>query len=529
MSSEKEFDVIIIGSGMGALTVASLLAQFTDRRIAMIEQHFKFGGFTHIFKRKQKYHWDVGIHYIGEMHEDSMLRKIFDLVTRSEVKWHKMPHIFDKFVYPDFTFGVPADEEEYRQKLIEQFPAEEEGIINYFKDIKKLSGWFGRHVTMKALPAFLDVLTSKLDLLGSSDALITTKDYLDRNFKDEKLKALLVSQWGDYGLPPGLSAFAIHALIVHHYLRGGYYPVGTSKTIADSVLRILEEKGALTLLSHKVESILVENNTTRGVRVRDIKKDETFELYADTVISNAGAYNTYVNLVPESVNITFRQQLKDYLETAPHPSNVTLYAGLKESPEKLGFRGENHWIYSSYDHDQNFEKRHEWVESDEPPAGAYLSFPSLKNPQADGHTAEIIAFTGYEPFERWKDEPWKKRGEEYSRLKERITEKLLNYIEERYPGFRELVDYTELSTPLSNEFFSAHPKGTIYGLSSVPDRFRKEKAPWFNAKTPVEGLYLTGADAASMGIGGAMMGGITTIARIVNGLSLMQILRKAGR
>ena len=72
--------------------------------------------------------------------------------------------------------------------------------------------------------------------------------------------------------------------------------------------------------------------------------------------------------------------------------------------------------------------------------GAYLSFPSLKNPEAKSHTAEIIGLTDFSSFEKWDGTSWKKRGDDYEALKEEITSKLLAFIERHYPGFCETID-----------------------------------------------------------------------------------------
>ena len=73
--STTHFDVIMIGSGMGALTTASILAQIGKKRVLLLERHFKPGGFTHSFRRK-KYEWDVGVHYVGQMQPGSMARRM---------------------------------------------------------------------------------------------------------------------------------------------------------------------------------------------------------------------------------------------------------------------------------------------------------------------------------------------------------------------------------------------------------------------------------------------------------------------
>lgn len=523
----ENYDAIFIGSGIGSLTTASLLAQFKGQKVLILEQHFKAGGFTHIFKRKKgSYAWDVGIHYIGDLHEGSLVRKVFDTITQKNLKWEKMKEPFERFVYPEGTFAVHGDPKKYLADLIEQFPEEEQAIRKYFKDIRKASVYFGKHMMLKMAPPALESL---INLFGDDKPIETLADYLDHNFKDHRLKAILASQWGDYGLTPSKAAFVIHAMVAQHYLNGGYYPIGGSDKIFETIKPIIEEKGGVVLTSHLVKEVIIENNKVVGVKVEPLKgenKGQIVEYRAPVVVSDAGSYTTYTRLIPESYPIKFREDLKEFFTSQPAISNVTAYIGLKESPEKLGFKGENYWIYNSYDHDENFAKRNEWLKEGEELGGAYLSFPSLKDPEAKGHTADIIAFTDYEYFEKWKDEPWKKRGEEYEQFKQKIADKMIEFVEKRFPGFKELVDYVEVSTPLTNEFFTTHAKGTIYGLPCVPERFDREKCGWFEIKTPIEGLYLTGADVSSPGVSGAMMGGLNVALLLMNGIDVIKLISR---
>jgi phytoene dehydrogenase-like protein len=188
----------------------------------------------------------------------------------------------------------------------------------------------------------------------------------------------------------------------------------------------------------------------------------------------------------------------------------------------------NYWIYSTFDHDRVFAERADWI-TDGQPRMAYLSFPSLNDPRAKAHTAEIITLASYDPFARWRDQPWLRRDADYKALKERLSEGLIQFVDRRYPGFAGLVEYRELSTPLTNEFMTGHWLGGIYGLPAVPERFRPENRPWTSARSPLPGLYLTGADTSSLGIVGALMGGVTTLSWLPGGIPTPLLFWEASR
>lgn len=257
-----------------------------------------------------------------------------------------------------------------------------------------------------------------------------------------------------------------------------------------------------------------------GVRAEHAsgKSPEMVEYFAPIIISDAGLKNTLTRMVPASVKIPFRQELRDFSQGT---SNVTLYLGLKDSPEKLGIQGENYWAYRSFDHDANYKARNELLQGQA--SGFYASFPSLKDPEARHHTAEIISFVDYEPFQAWKDREWKNRGEDYQELKNRITDALIQRSKEVLPGLSELIEYSELSTPITNEHFSGHPAGSIYGLICSPERFKKE---WIGIRTPVEGLFITGADASSPGFAGAMMGGFGCASQVMGLKGMMRLFKE---
>jgi phytoene dehydrogenase-like protein len=517
-SDRSPFDVIVIGSGIGGLTVAALLAKLQGKRVLVLEQHFTAGGFTHAFERQGKFHWDVGLHYVGDMGKGGTGRAVFDYLTNGALQWQKMPDPFEKFVYPDFSFEVYGNPKRFQADLIQRFPGEQAAIQQYFADVQKAAFWFGAHGMAELFPSWLQPLLKRGLKTFGAIARQTTQHYLDTHFRDDRLKALLASQWGDYGLPPSQSCFGIHGVIVTHYFQGGWYPVGGAQAIAAAIIPVIKQAGGTVLTQRRVTEILLQSNTAVGVKVENLARSQaTWETYhAPIVVSDAGAFNTYQKLIPANYPLPTRPQIQSFPKGT---SVLTVYLGLKENPQTLGFQGENHWIYTTYDH--NAIAQAPPLPTDPLPQFGYLSFPSLKNPLAKGHTAEIIAHVDYDYFSQWQQQPWRRRGKDYTELKTKITASLIQLVEHHYPGFQDLIEYTELSTPLTVEHFDASDRGAIYGIPCIPARLDQS---WIGAKTPIKNLYLTGTDAFSLGIMGAMMGGVKTVGLLQGAFGFFQVM-----
>jgi phytoene dehydrogenase-like protein len=262
MGASQRFDAIVIGSGIGGLAAASLLARVAGRRVLVLERHFKPGGFTHTFQRGH-WHWDVGVHYVGGMGEGQAERRLFDLASGGALRWARLPHLFERFVYPGLTLEVPADAAAYRTALKEAFPRERAGVDRWFRVLAATARWAQRHFLGLAMPRPVGAL---LGLPGRSAALRTTGEALGAAFRDPLLRAVAASQWGDYGLPPAQSALVVHALIATHYLRGAWYPEGGAGEIARTFLAGVEAAGGECRINHEVTEILVDGGRATGVR-----------------------------------------------------------------------------------------------------------------------------------------------------------------------------------------------------------------------------------------------------------------------
>lgn len=520
MASQPDYDAIVIGSGMGALACASLMAKLRRWRVLVLERHFKIGGFTHTFTRPGGWSWDVGLHYVGEMGEGMMGRRMFDFITEGGVTWNPLPDVYDVFAYPDLLVKACTGEAAFRTALIDAFPDERANLERYFRDLKSAVGWASRQITSRAMPAPIGALVRAINRVAGKLPLELTRDYLDRRFRDPRLRAVVTSQWADYGVPPGQSAFATHAMIASHYLNGAWYPAGGAGAIAKATGAVIRAAGGQLLPNHEVTRILLEDNRAVGVTANIRRGHQLFEteFRAPVVVSDAGAWNTYAHMLPASA-VPFHDQLG----AAPAGFEVVeLFLGLGQDPRELGFRGENYWLFDSFDHDTMYARRDELL--DGRAAMAYLSFPSLKDPDAERHTAEIIAPFSHHALEAHRDAPWRKRGTDYDSAKQGMTTALLDLVERYHPGFRHLVEYSELATPLTFEHFTAAPSGAIYGYPGTPAKYT---TPWLGPRTPIRNLYLTGTDAALLGIMGSLMGGIVTASCLLGPFGFMEVMRAA--
>lgn len=509
MSDLNQYDAIIIGSGIGGLTTAAILSKFNHKKVLILEQHFIPGGFTQEFKHNG-FQWDIGVQAVTEIAKGDVGRSIFDYITEGKLQWQKLPNPSDKLVYPDFTFEIYSNPPGYIFDLIRMFPQEKASIKRYFSDLKKVTIWYRINLILDFLPKCFQQLIQPLFRRLGKIARLTAKEYVERNFRNPHLKALLTSQWGAYGLPPSQISFGIHAVAMTSYSKGSWYPVGGSQAIIDCILPTIKKAGGMVLTQRQVTEIIVKNGVAMGVKAKknhDLEAE--VEIYhAPVIISDAGAFNTYTKLLPKSYATVYRNQIKEFPKGY---SMLFLFLGLKESPETLGFGTANYWIFNSYDHDQGLQEQ--LVAPNKVINSCMLSFPSLKNYTASRHTGEIIIYADYNYFAKWQGQDWKQREPDYYQIKEIIAEKILNFVDSYYPSFKDLIEYYELATPLTVEYFIASDQGSLYGISSVPERFDQK---WISSKTPIKNLYLTGTDALVHGIVGATIGGVITVG-IING------------
>ena len=516
------YDAIIIGSGIGSLTTAGLLAGVAGARVLVLEKHHTPGGLTHSFRRMGA-SWDVGLHYVGDMHPGSRPRQLFDYLTGGALTWNRMPTGYDRFVLPDHGLDVtiPSSIEEYQRLLISLFPREKRAIRRYCRDVTRAYSWMSLRYMAEMVPPLASPAIHLALRLRTGCALERTEHYMERRFRDPALRALLTTHWGDYGVEPARSAFVAHAMIVCHYMDGAWFPRGGSGQIARMIEERIRASGGEIRLCQDVDDILVEDGRAVGVRVTDRSGPApiSYEERAPIVISGVGARETYTQLLRATGPVgALTACVREHVARLGHGgSAVTVYLTLDHYP--TGVDGSNVWVNKGRGPDDLEQMTEDLCQGR--PQSAFISFPGIK--ARDRHaTAEIVSFARPEAFDRWSGTRPGMRGADYERLTSAMARGLIDLADTAIPGFKDSVRFVEVGTPLTIEHFTSHEGGCFYGLPLTPERFTADLT---SPSTPIDGLFLTGQDAGMPGIVGAALAGMSTACKVLGPAGYPRIMR----
>ncbi len=491
-------DHIIVGSGIGGLTVATWLAK-AGKKVVVFERHYVPGGFTHSFKRRNGFQWDVGVHYVGKVGKNGDLRKLFNFLTDDKLDWESMGEVYDVVHIDGKVYEFKAGKEHLRKQLINYFPEEAKAINAYLNLIDKAnrvgSAFFFEKTFKPFLSKSLGWIIRKLYKPYSQK---TTFEVLSQLTDNKRLIAVLCAQCGNYGLTPKYSSFAAHAMVIGHFMEGGYYPKGGADQICKKTINVLKAHGGKVYINANVKEIVTKKNRVKGVRI-----DDTF-IACSSVISNVGVNNTFNQLLSPEVKQKCKVDLTGVNASSGH---ICLYVGLDKSDAELNLPKHNIWSFANDDFDDIFDHvtLHE-----APQKFAYISFTSAKDPEWQDNnpgtaTIQALSVGRYDWFSKYDKLPWMKRGEKYSALKKDFEKSMLEKLYELFPQIKGHVTITEVSSPLSTKHFSNYKNGEIYGLEHTPKRFALS---FLRPETKIKGLRLVGQDITLVGVAGAMLSGM---------------------
>ncbi len=505
LSSENEFDVIVIGSGMGGMTTATALSRL-DYKVLLVEQAQTIGGLTHAFSRNG-FTWDVGLHYCGLFGQDQPAGKILDWLSGGTIEFRSVGTVYDTLHFPEgFEISVARPAAAYKMELKDRFPDSAAEIDAYFEALQSANAALRMVAAERSMP---EPFRSAHRWWNENEiqrwCARTTSEVIANIVTNPKLASVLCAQWGTYGGKPKEASFGVHATIMSHYLDGAGYPVGGAAAIAKGLVPVIEESGGSARAGTPVSAIVIEDGVAVGVRT---SSGEDFK--APVIVSAAGAGETVKRLLPEEIGA--QEWAQEIATFKPSVCHFEVFLGFEGDIARHGASRSNHWFYEGWDPDDAM-----WsATADAPIPMAFVSFPSLKDPTHDPgpsnrHTGQMMVLADWSAVADFADGGAEERPAEWAAFKQNVQAKMMTFFTEKFPALEPMLVYQELGTPLATALFTRHEKGGFYGVETTPRRVLSQA---LNARTPVPGLFLTGQDVMTPGIAGALYGGMLGAAAI---------------
>ena len=454
---ENEYDVIIVGSGIGGLTCGALLSK-RGYKVLVLEQHHQVGGYCSSFKRGD-FVFNTGVENVSGLWEKGPVTHLLKELGFEKDEFFTKNRMRYVFKGKEIDAG---NLEEFVKALSEMFPEEKENIYAFFDEAKKAyEECYGDLAYGAPLPAELIVKVfgarKLLDYPKEHPHFFdwtnkTYKQKLDEFFTNEDLKTLLCALLGYLGTKPEeTKASSALTAVVSYYLHGGYFPKGGAQRFADSLKEFIEYNGGKVLTGRRVDEILVEKGEVRGVRVGN----KVFK--SPIVVANANAKTTFLELVgEESLGGKFVEYVK---KLKMSPSCFVVFLGVD-----MDLSGYPTII-------ENLDE------------GYSIAINSNADPSlAPEGKASVTIITGA----NYHDFP--ERGtEEYLERKGEFAEFLIKKAEKIIPNLGKHIVVQDAATPKTFERYTLMPEGAIYAF----DQSINTKRPYF--KTPIKGLYLASA------------------------------------
>lgn len=489
----QKFDAIVIGSGLGGLCSAYIMAK-EGMNVCVLEKNRQFGGSLQIFSR-DKAIFDTGVHYLGGLDEGQNLNQYFKYFgLMDKLKMQKL----DVDGYDHITFeGDPKvykhaqGYEHFVDVLSRDFPHQREELRTYVNTVNKICDSF---------PLY-NLGDGKKDFNDDWYRTTSAKTYIDNLFSD-KLLARIVGANNMLYAGNELTPFFVHAVVVNSYMQSAYRCIDGSSQIARHMVESIKAMGGTVLNYHEVSGFNISGDEVTSVRMTDGQ-----ELGAKWVIS-AIDFKRLLQIVDEN---HFRKAYRNRILNLENTPSLFLLSAVFE-PEKI--RRMDYNVYHYMD-DKIWEAANHTEETW--PRG-FGMFPTYSSKSPDHlENGVYMAYMHYHEVEKWHDtfstipKQSNERSEEYQDFKARKAEKLLEVIEGRMPGTRAAMKSFTTATPLTYRDYIGSTDGTSYGFAKD---FRLPMSSFFTSRTKIKNLLITGQDLNLHGVLGVTISAVATCSEI---------------
>lgn len=500
--AKKIYDFVIIGSGLGGLQCAYILADH-GYSVCVLEKNQQLGGSLQVFSR-DKTVFDTGVHYLPALNKGQALHSYFKYFGLTEsIKWKKMDTCFDQISFDDGSqFHHASSWQEFENTLMADFPKEEKAIRTYSETIQKV---------VKTFP--LDELAyHELDHTDDTLLEISAKEFIDGLTENKKLRAVLAGSNLLYAGSAARCPLYIHALVTHGYIQSAYRCVDGGSHLAKELSKRIHQKGGDVLKRKKVVAFELENG-----KIKTAKTEDGHSYSAKRFISNIQPKILLQLIGKEHFKPSFYNRFQKAVHTL---SSFTVHIVCK--PNSFPYLNHNVYHHTS----NNVWAKPDYTE-DEWPLQFMLSTPATSKSEAFADGISIMTYMRFDEVEKWKDtrntivSPGE-RPSDYEQFKTQKAERLLQTVEKRFPHIRNCIQSIHASTPLTFRDYIGNDDGNMYGTEKD---FRKGIANFIAPQTKIPNLWLTGQYLNLHGILGVTISSIVTCSQFLDKEELLERIK----
>jgi all-trans-retinol 13,14-reductase len=504
---QKEYDFVIIGSGLGGLACADILAK-EGFSVVVLEKNHQIGGHLQVYSRGKSI-YDTGVHYVGGLDEGENLHQFFKyLGILDKLKVKRMND--DKFDVIRFDDGseYPYAQgfENFEKTLASYFPEEKEAIRTYCEKIIE---------TCKRFPLYNLEVSGENYQMDPGVMGLNAYDYIASLTDNIRLRNVLAGSNLLYAGVKHKTPFYVHALIMKSYLSGAYKFIDGGSQIAIQLSKAIRQHGG-EIYKHKkvvsanyndqgeVTEVVLENGDTfkgkqfisnvhPAVTIDIFDQERFLNVYKNRVQGLENSISTFL------VHISFLENSFEYLDHNIYQHHIEdVWGGIDYDKETWP---QTYFICTPY-----ISKTGKYADS-----MSIMTYMNASETAEWGGTFSTVAEPG-------------KRDLEYTQFKREKEQKVLARLEQVFPGISKKIKAVHSASPLTFRDYIGNRDGALYGIlkdSTSPARAQ------INTRTRVPNLHLTGQNISLHGILGVTVSAFVTCFSFVDKDKLIQKIKNA--
>ncbi len=503
----SQYDVVIIGSGLGGLESAFILSK-EGYKVLVLEKNRQLGGSLQIFVR-DKAIFDTGIHYLGGLNDGQNLNqsfKYFDIMDKLHLQKMDMDG-FDRISFD-------GDPTEYRhaqgydnfvEQLSQQFPGERAALQNYVKQIQEVCDYF---------PLY-QLRADEAPIIGTKYLDISAKGFIESITSNTKLQSVLGGSNPLYAGDGSKTPLYVHALVVNTYIESSYKCVDGGAQIERLLTKNIKAMGGEIRNYSEVAKIVEKDGVITHVELKDGERIE-----GKNFISNIHPASTMDMLESDKIKKAYRNRIQG-LEN----SSSAFILDIVLKPNTFEYKNHNYYHYRRNDvWTGMYQVGDAW------PDGYCAFIPKTSKSDTYADSMTILSYMQYDDVKKWADtfatipKHRDSRGQEYEDFKTRKAEQLIDEIAKKFPNIRSCIHSYTSSTPLTYRDYIGARDGGLYGIAKdYHDPIRTFISP----TTKIPNLFFTGQNLNMHGVLGVTVGAIRTCGVFVGQDYLLNKINKA--